>query len=80
MRNFQVITDQEKLREKSRDIWGTGGTLLRLLKKTLSQYPQGVGLSAIQIGVPERVAIVDISSSVEKPSWWMVNFKNNRYF
>ena len=44
MRNFQVITDQEKLREKSRDIWGTGGTLLRLLKKTLSQHPQGGGI------------------------------------
>lgn len=57
-----IITDLDKLREKSKDFKGTANDLrdiIHELERELKESKMsGVGLAAIQIGIPMKVAIV----------------------
>ena len=55
-----IIRSEEKLREISTDVESVeeAQELIKKLEKELSKHENGIGLSAIQIGIPKRVAIV----------------------
>lgn len=54
-----IVTDPAFLRMQSTDATAEEAqVLLKVLEEQLNQHPTGVGLSAIQIGIPKRVAII----------------------
>lgn len=52
-----IIMDIKKLREKSTEI-KQPDEIIELLEEELKRHQLGIGLSAIQIGIPKRIAIV----------------------
>jgi len=58
---MDTVTNEKTLRQVSKSFTGTHEELFKLIKKledTLSDYPRGAGLSAIQIGMPIRVSLI----------------------
>ena len=54
-----IVTDPAFLRMKSEEVNAEEAKLLiQILEEQLQFHPTGVGLSAIQIGIPKRVAII----------------------
>jgi len=57
-----IVTDKKILRKKSKEFKGSEEELHKLIRKLESELKNskipGVGLSAIQIGIPLRVAII----------------------
>ena len=54
-----IITDPSFLKMKSSDVTlDEAQVLIKVLEEQLTHHPTGVGLSAIQIGIPKRVAII----------------------
>ena len=54
-----IVTDKSILRIKSENATASEATeIIKKLETELAKHPHGVGLSAIQIGIPKRVAII----------------------
>ena len=57
-----IITDEKLLRVKCEDaLPNEVGTIIDLLEQELKKSGSGIGLAAIQIGIPKNVAIVRIN-------------------
>ena len=70
-----IITEPNKiLRQKSKSVETVGNEERKLMKDMLDTmyHANGIGLAAIQIGVPKRIIVMDISKNKEK--------KNPMYF
>ncbi len=70
-----IITEPNKiLRQKSKDVISVGRDEQKLMDDMLDTMyaANGIGLAAIQIGIPKRIIVMDISKSEEK--------KNPLYF
>ena len=70
-----IITEPNKiLRQKSKDVISVGRDEQKLMDDMLDTMyaANGIGLAAIQIGIPKRIIVMDISKGGEK--------KNPLYF
>ena len=70
-----IITEPNKiLRQKSKDVISVGRDEQKLMDDMLDTMyaANGIGLAAIQIGIPKRIIVMDISKGEEK--------KNPLYF
>ena len=67
MSTSRIVTDESKLRRHSEDATAEEAEeIIEQLKHELSTYhPNGIGLSAIQIGIPKNVFILDINGEVK---------------
>ena len=64
-----IITEPNKiLRQKSKSVETVGNEERKLMKDMLDTmyHANGIGLAAIQIGVPKRIIVMDISKNKEK--------------
>ena len=71
----KIITEPNKiLRQKSKDVISVGEDEQKLMDDMLDTMyaANGIGLAAIQIGIPKRIIVMDISKGEEK--------KNPLYF
>jgi len=55
-----IVKDEEKLKVKSTNVESVeeAKEIIKKLEKELSKHDNGVGLSAIQIGIPKRIAVI----------------------
>ena len=72
-----IITEPNKiLRQKSKDIISVGKDEQKLMDDMLDTMydANGIGLAAIQIGIPKRIIVMDISKGEEKKNpYYFVN-------
>jgi len=71
----KIITEPSKiLRQKSKTVENVGNEERKLMNDMLDTmyHANGIGLAAIQIGIPKRIIVMDISKNTEK--------KNPMYF
>ena len=64
-----IITEPNKiLRQKSKPVETVGEEERKLMNDMLDTmyYANGIGLAAIQIGIPKRIIVMDISKNKEK--------------
>lgn len=57
---MKLIMDLNALRQKSEDIFDVSEiqSILKSLEEELAMHTNGIGLSAIQIGIPKKVALI----------------------
>jgi len=56
---YKVITDISILKQKSENVgFWESRKIIKDLEDTLKEYKTGIGLSAIQIGIPKKVSII----------------------
>tara|TARA_B100001027_G_scaffold126229_1_gene87165 strand:+ start:529 stop:1053 length:525 start_codon:yes stop_codon:yes gene_type:complete len=72
-----IITEPNKiLRQKSKDVISVGKDEQKLMDDMLDTMyaANGIGLAAIQIGIPKRIIVMDISKGEEKKNpYYFVN-------
>ena len=72
-----IITEPNKiLRQKSKDVVSVGKDEQKLMDDMLDTMyaANGIGLAAIQIGIPKRIIVMDISKGEEKKNpYYFVN-------
>ena len=64
-----IVTDEKILRQMSKEFTGTNEELketVELMDKMMEKY-NGIGISAIQVGVPKRICVLDITPSRANP-------------
>lgn len=58
-----IITDEKILRQVSENVsLEEGNEIVKLLFDELKNHPTGIGLSAIQIGIPKNVFVIKVKS------------------
>ena len=65
----KIITEPSKiLRQKSKTVENVGNEERKLMNDMLDTmyHANGIGLAAIQIGIPKRIIVMDISKNTEK--------------
>jgi len=71
-----IVTDTSTLKQKSQPLYVGDLKKIRKVSEQLFQeiknHPNAVGLSAIQIGIPLRIAIVYLGSGTQNPRRWTV--------
>ena len=74
----KILTEPDPfLRQKSTDVEKVDNNIRKLMDdmlETMYDAP-GIGLAAIQIGVPKRVIVIDLSRDEKKPPMYFVNPK-----
>ena len=71
-----IITEPNKiLRQKSKDVISVGRDEQKLMDDMLDTMyaANGIGLAAIQIGIPKRIIVMDISKGEKKNPLYFVN-------
>lgn len=58
LRPIQIVTSQKFLRQKSKSVEEIDQEFLERMAVTLKESPGGIGLSAIQVGRPERYIVI----------------------
>ena len=74
----KILTEPDPfLRQISRDVEKVDNKIRKLMDDMLETMyaAPGIGLAAIQIGVPKRVIVIDISKEEEKKPMYFVNPK-----
>jgi peptide deformylase len=74
----KILTEPDPfLRQKSLNVEKVDGEVRKLMDDMLETMyaAPGIGLAAIQIGVPKRVIVIDLSKEVEKKPLYFVNPK-----
>ena len=74
----KILTEPNPfLRQKSYDVEKVDNEIRKLIDDMLETmyFAPGIGLAAIQIGVPKRIIVIDISKEVEKKPLYFVNPK-----
>jgi peptide deformylase len=70
MKTLKIVTDKEKLQQISKTVDMSNlkeiQQLIKNMKKYLESIPNGAGLSAIQIGKPLRLFLVDVGEKYPK--------------
>ncbi len=66
-----VLSDNPLLRKKSRRVRRVSPALKQLIDDMIEtmHVSDGIGLAAIQVGVPERVIVVQLPEDEENPDW-----------
>ena len=62
-KEYAIIKNEKKLRIKSEKCISLeeGQEISKILFSILAQHPNGIGLSAIQIGIPKKVFVINVS-------------------
>ena len=74
----KILTEPDPfLRQKSHDVDKVDDKIRNLMNDMLDTMYEapGIGLAAIQVGVPKRVIVIDISKEEEKTPLYFVNPK-----
>ena len=72
----KILTEPDPfLRQKSQDVEGVDDEIRRLMQDMLDTMyaAPGIGLAAIQVGVPKRIIVIDLSKEEEKKPLYFVN-------
>lgn len=76
---MQLVSDIQKLREASSDVQSVeeAEIIIEQLKTALDKFDNGVGLAAIQIGIPKRVGVIknDKKDKYQDPYIILINSK-----
>ena len=65
MKGFDIITDARELSKKCKTVTLDEGLQIgAILKNTLNECPNGVGLAANQIGIDARVCLIRVKESI----------------
>ena len=71
-----ILTEPDPfLRQKSQDVEGVDDEIRRLMQDMLDTMyaAPGIGLAAIQVGVPKRIIVIDLSKEEVKKPLYFVN-------
>jgi len=70
-----VVKNVNTLRQISTNVDSASEAIdiINKLKKELENIPEGVGLAAIQIGIPKRVGVIKTSNSKETKYLYLIN-------
>ena len=74
----KILTEPDPfLRQKSHDVDKVDDETRKLMNDMLETMyaAPGIGLAAIQIGVPKRIIVIDISKEIEKKPLYFINPK-----
>jgi peptide deformylase len=72
----KILTEPDPfLRQKSQDVEGVDDEIRRLMQDMLDTMyaAPGIGLAAIQVGVPKRIIVIDLSKEEVKKPLYFVN-------
>ena len=73
--NYSIVKDVVVLRQKSTNIASASEAqaIIDKLEKGLEGVPNGVGLAAIQLGIPKRVAVIKVSDKLKYKKIYLIN-------
>ena len=74
----KILTEPDQfLRQKSQNVESVDDEIRRLMQDMLETMyaAPGIGLAAIQVGVPKRIIVIDLSKEEEKKPLFFVNPK-----
>ena len=74
----KILTEPDPfLRQKSHDVYGVDDETRKLMDDMLDTMyaAPGIGLAAIQVGIPKRIIVIDLSKEEEKKPLYFVNPK-----
>ena len=72
----KILTEPDQfLRQKSQNVESVDDEIRRLMQDMLETMyaAPGIGLAAIQVGVPKRIIVIDLSKEEEKKPLYFVN-------
>ena len=74
----KILTEPDPfLRQKSHEVYGVDDETRKLMDDMLDTMyaAPGIGLAAIQVGIPKRIIVIDLSKEEEKKPLYFVNPK-----
>jgi peptide deformylase len=74
----KILTEPDPfLRQKSKDVDKVDGEIRELMRDMLDTMyaAPGIGLAAIQVGIPKRIIVIDLSKNEKKTPLYFINPK-----
>ena len=74
----KILTEPDPfLRQKSKDVDKVDGEIRELMRDMLDTMyaAPGIGLAAIQVGIPKKIIVIDLSKEEEKSPLYFINPK-----